>query len=620
MMILTIAVYAILFLCICHNVLEYLVIVSYLKSRGSSKTKRRKTRGVSHNYVTIEDEYVTTKENRNETNKLQNSPKKEANKDTFSQNSNSSSNSEKNQADIKKRDINNSTNTYVSLQDSPSKGSTLDSSVISSVFSSDDENTNSTETSGINNKDSNISSSLVQTSCHGSEEISSISKESYKKLRSKSACGYRDEDNTMTNILRERRSLTISGSLNHSKNSVFQIVPQRKSPVKNDEIISCSENIHKVIEDRQVNDSDVDNRNVPKLDKIIGVIEQDNTAIKSLGQPKRLEITEDKCSEENRVENSAENVAFSDGSEHIDNCADMASSDELLTSSVVDPAFTADENLLVDSSSSETDGKDQLTQSSDISSTGTTLENVSISLRSNSPKRTVDKSPNSVSRSSSKSNDLSHSQETSVTSSVEENYRNQETAFGESMSDSKGGSAELANVLNDDEVSIHDDYYVPGIHTVSDMTPRQLKRSNTVPASSSSNNSNGSDTARTFITRSYTHNSPNVAQNNTNLSWGQIKAGSHPGSLISEDSNSDTCSTSDQSFSLLADLGVTDDFIGLKEDHFSSPDVSFHKKNDFSREIPVPTCKEKLDYYTECPTCPKSSTETLEKCVRYVQC
>ena len=44
---------------------------------------------------------------------------------------------------------------------------------------------------------------------------------------------YRDEDDTMTNILKERRSLTISGSLNHSENSVFQIVPQRRSPSKN---------------------------------------------------------------------------------------------------------------------------------------------------------------------------------------------------------------------------------------------------------------------------------------------------------------------------------------------------------------------------------------------------
>ena len=587
-----------------------------MKSRGSSKTKRRKTRGIPHNYVTIEDEYVTTKESRNETNNLQNSPNKQGNKDTLWQNSNSSPNSEKSLSDTEKRDINNSTNTHNSLQDSPSKRSTLGSAVISSAFSSDDEYTNSNGTSGINNKDSNISSSLVQTSCHGNGEISSVAKESYEKLRSKSACGYRDEDDTMTNILKERRSLTISGSLNHSENSVFQIVPQRKSPVKNDEILSCSENKQsKVTEDRQINDSGVDNRNATKLDKIIGVIEQDkNTAIKNLEQTKGLEFKEDKCSEGNRVQNSAENVVFSNGSEHIDNCTDMVSSDELLTPSVVDPVFAAAENFLVDSSSSETDGKDKLIKSSDLYSTGTTLENESVSHRSNSPERTVNKFPNSVSRSSSKSNDLSHSQETSVTSSVEENYRNQETAFGESMCDSKGGSAELANVLNDDKVSIHDDYYVPGIHTVSDMTPRQMKRSNTVPAS------NESDTARTFITRSYTHNSPTLTQNNINLPWGQIKSGSHSGSLISEDSSSDTCSTSDQSFSLLADLGVTDDFIGLKEDHFSSPNVSCHKTSDFNREMPVCSCKEKkLDYCTECSTCSKSTSETLEKCVKYVE-
>ena len=581
--------FAILFFYICHNNHELSVIVSYLKSRGSSKTKRRKTRGISYNYVTIEDEYVTTKENRNETNKLQNSPNNRGNKDTYSQNSNSSSNSEKNQVDIEKLEMNNSINTPASLEDSLSKVSTVDSSVMSSVFSSDDEDVNSNETSGMYNKDSNISSSLVQTSCHGSEGISSVTKESYEKLRSKSACGYRDEDDTMTNILKERRSLTISGSLNHSENSVFQIVPQRRSPSKNIEVLSCSENIHsQVTEDRELNDSDVDNRNVPKLNKIIGVIEQDkNTTIKNLGQPKGLERTEDKCSDGNHVENSAENAVFSDGSEHIDNSTDIASSDEHLTPSVVDPVFAADENLLIDSNSSEIDGKDKLIESFDSSFTCTTLENASISHISNSPKRTVNKSPNSVSRSSSKSNDLSHSQETSVTSSVEENYRNQETAFGESMSDSKGGSAELANVLNDDEVSIHNDYYVPGIHTVSDMTPRQLKRSNTVPAS------NESDSAGTFITRSYTHNSPMLTQNGINLSLGQIRASSNPGSLMSEDSNSDTCSTSDQSFSLLADLGVTDDFIGLKEDHFSSPDVSFRKNSDFSREIPVPSCKEK---------------------------
>ena len=581
--------FAIWFFYICHDNHEFSVIVSYLKSRGSSKTKRRKTRGISHNYVTIEDEYVTTKENRNETNKLQNSPNNQGNKDTYSQNSNSSSNSEKNQVDIENFEINNSTNTPASLEDSPSKVSTVDSSVMSSVFSSDDEDANSNETSGMYNKDSNISSSLVQTSCHGSEGISSVTKESYEKLRSKSACGYRDEDDTMTNILKERRSLTISGSLNHSENSVFQIVPQRRSPSKNSEVLSCSENIHsQVTEDIELNDSDVDNRNVPKLDKIIGVIEQDkNTTIKNLGQLKGLERKEDKCSDENHVENSAENAVFSDGSEHIENSTDIASSDEHLTPSVVDPIFAADENLLIDSISSEIDGKDKLIESFDLSFTCTTLENASISHISNSPKRTVNKSPNSVSRSSSKSNDLSHSQETSVTSSVEENYRNQETAFGESISDSKGGSAELANVLNDDEVSIHNDYYVPGIHTVSDMTPRQLKRSNTVPAS------NESDSARAFITRSYTHNSPMLTQNSINLSLGQIRASSNPGSLMSEDSNSDTCSTSDQSFSLLADLGVTDDFIGLKEDHFSSPDVSFRKNSDFSREIPVPSCKEK---------------------------
>ena len=277
--------FANLFFYICHNNHEFSVIVSYLKSRGSSKTKRRKTRGISHNYVTIEDEYVTTKENRNETNKLQNSPNNQGNKDTYSQNSNSSFNSEKNQVDIEKFEINNSTNTPASLEDSPSKVSTVDSSVMSSVFSSDDEDANSNETSGIYNKDSNISSSLVQTSCHGSEGISLVTKESYEKLRSKSACGYREEDDTMTNILKERRSLTISGSLNHSENSVFQIVPQRRSPLKNSEVLSCSENIHnQVTEDRELNDSDVDdNRNVPKLNKIIGVIEQDkNTTMKNL--------------------------------------------------------------------------------------------------------------------------------------------------------------------------------------------------------------------------------------------------------------------------------------------------------------------------------------------------
>jgi hypothetical protein len=97
-----------------------------------------------------------------------------------------------------------------------------------------------------------------------------------------------------------------------------------------------------------------------------------------------------------------------------------------------------------------------------------------------------------------------------------------------------------------------DDYFIPGIHVSPDV--ESMNKANT--------------------TRPQLIVSNDESQNMQDLNYSIPSTfGSSVGSNKQFLSDSESDSTSEQSFSILADLGITDEFIGIKEDHFSS-DVS----------------------------------------------
>ena len=187
----------------------------------------------------------------------------------------------------------------------------------------------------------------------------------------------------------------------------------------------------------------------------------------------------------------------------------------------------------------------------------------------------------------------------SSTSSIEEEYRNQETVYNKpspetsntvykrvtpDVSQEVTGAQQLVNILDSNEIK-SDEYYVPGIHNSSDSpanklksTPKKLIEASIPKFPSSVANNNFSSASPRSVSSSSKSLEKTIFRRNTRSSTtdstDRIKDRmSFDAGHFYSDSESDTCSTSDQSWSILADLGITDDFIGLKEDHFSTPDV-----------------------------------------------
>eukprot|EP00795_Rhopilema_esculentum_P001579 gene1579-16031_t len=84
------------------------------------------------------------------------------------------------------------------------------------------------------------------------------------------------------------------------------------------------------------------------------------------------------------------------------------------------------------------------------------------------------------------------------------------------------------------------------------------------------------------------------------------------------DSDADTFTTGDNSErdrirSLLADLGVNDDIIGMKEDHFATPDSFMGFTNDEELENAIETCKERIK------SLPPDSEERKHLVIKLVQ-
>ena len=123
-----------------------------------------------------------------------------------------------------------------------------------------------------------------------------------------------------------------------------------------------------------------------------------------------------------------------------------------------------------------------------------------------------------------------------------------------------GGSQQLVDVLKlGTSVNSVNDYFIPGIHA----SPPPEPEPNVEPESISSHSFGGNSS------RSSRHKA-NSLPREERLSG--VLGTSFESSGNFSDSGSDCFS--EQSFSLLAELGITDDFIGIKEDHFST-EVSF---------------------------------------------
>lgn len=129
----------------------------------------------------------------------------------------------------------------------------------------------------------------------------------------------------------------------------------------------------------------------------------------------------------------------------------------------------------------------------------------------------------------------------------------------------KGRTQELSNALQlSHSGSFSEDYYIPGIHKSPDIEIMQ-QRSQSIPGKpSNENNGSISSPADSF--------SSSAKSYDKTLSIRKLDA-MDSGNFYS-DTESDNLSTSDLSFNFLADLGINGDFIGMKEDHFSTPDVS----------------------------------------------
>ena len=119
--------------------------------------------------------------------------------------------------------------------------------------------------------------------------------------------------------------------------------------------------------------------------------------------------------------------------------------------------------------------------------------------------------------------------------------------------------------------SYNDDYYIPGIHKSPDITEMQRK-SQCIPT----------PTINSVKKHHQTGTSPQSSLDSSvrssydrSLSLKKALGPRYDSGSFYSDTDSDTCSTLDMSFNILTELGINGDLIGIKEDHFSTPEVCY---------------------------------------------
>ena len=197
---------------------------------------------------------------------------------------------------------------------------------------------------------------------------------------------------------------------------------------------------------------------------------------------------------------------------------------------------------------------------------------------------------------------------------TEEEYRNQVGMFHQSIP--VKGSSQLTNILNDVNVhgSNHDDYFVPGIHNPSDILSSEfapyktnsemelLSTSMPIPSAETTmppvknilttDHGFSPSTLCTLSSRLFEKTLFKARASTLGSSHSSDKA-VDDGHVLCSDSESD--SSTGQSFSLLADLGITDDFIGMKEDHFSTPETFMGFSSLEELENAIASCKQLIN-------------------------
>ncbi|XP_047127274.1 uncharacterized protein LOC100215572 isoform X1 [Hydra vulgaris] len=158
-----------------------------------------------------------------------------------------------------------------------------------------------------------------------------------------------------------------------------------------------------------------------------------------------------------------------------------------------------------------------------------------------------------------------------------------------------------ANSLECNKPSL-ENYYVPGIHiNENDIgSPNEIKSEKLSEVPSIETKSE--KLSRVSSCSSIEPSSKKTSENFVSRYAKAISKSIEQKSLFT-DSESDTCSWSDKSFSILAELGIIDSFIGLKEDYFTPPEdfMGFSSQEELQNAI------------TECKVLIKNTPEHSEK-------
>eukprot|EP00111_Clytia_hemisphaerica_P023769 TCONS_00070039-protein len=179
-----------------------------------------------------------------------------------------------------------------------------------------------------------------------------------------------------------------------------------------------------------------------------------------------------------------------------------------------------------------------------------------------------------------------------IKDSIEEPYGLPISAGTKTKSPS-GGSQQMVDVLRlSTSARSVEDYFIPGI------------TASPPPTTESDRTSSNVDIVRNNRIRDF---SRNEATGMLPSSAGTLGSSFGSNTLYS-DSEGD--SVSEQSFSILADLGITDDFIGMKEDHFSTDSfMGFSSTEEL--ENAIATCKQLIKQTPEKSTRKKDLVQQL---------
>ncbi|XP_057291424.1 uncharacterized protein LOC130614043 isoform X2 [Hydractinia symbiolongicarpus] len=420
------------------------------------------------------------------------------------------------------------------------------------------------------------------------------------------------------NMHSSEHRLKISGNINHSLASAFQPVTHIERaessglsnvthPEKNDEIAKRSIIIDVIKSHENISEKQIQcNTTLGKNDSVSSNTKDQTKNVADVFSTCNFVQTDDNSETTIEIMDETKNSIETENKQEVSKTTgEFTSTDYSLNQTDDDFETTIEKN-------DETENSIETENKQDISITNGEFTSTDYSLnQTNDDFETIIEKNDEMENSIETENKQEVSKTTDVLTSTDyslnltnEEYRNQTDVYSSSPPAKRyeiSGSQQLVNVLqtsasNTPSKSGMEEYYVPGIHTKCDAVADHYK-STPIKNISADSREHIDDNAPSPSNSSFKSFEKSLFKKNMRQSSSSYN--SRKGTLTSydarsfySDSESDTCSMSEQSFSILADLGITDDFIGIKEDHFSSPESFMGFSSYEELENAISTCKQ----------------------------